>query len=216
MASTLGPVLIKSLKSNPKERLDMILEPLQVMIQLALLGFCPRGTKISISENILSLQRPTWSQGMYRWYGRDSKEDLYYLFHAIRRYYIWYKNDEEEIYDYILKKSKKGIKKLIETYENTEKTSLIHTLSLYKNILDLESPDLFKTEDDTTINLDHVFKTITVIYNKKLLLIVISTLKLIEEEKDEGHRLEYYDGIQKILSPTNTRIRAWIRDKMSC
>jgi hypothetical protein len=93
---------------------------------------------------------------------------------------------------------------------------LIHTLSLYKNILDLESPDLFKTEDDTTINLDHVFKTITVIYNKKLLLIVISTLKLIEEEKDEGHRLEYYDGIQKILSPTNTRIRAWIRDKMSC
>ena len=216
MASTLGPVLIKSLKSNPKERLDMILEPLQVMIQLALLGFCPRGTKISISENILSLQRPTWSQGMYRWYGRDSKEDLYYLFHAIRRYYIWYKNDEEEIYDYILKKSKKGIKKLIETYENTDKTSLIHTLSLYKNILDLESPDLFKTEDDTTINLDHVFKTITVIYNKKLLLIVISTLKLIEEEKDEGHRLEYYDGIQKILSPTNTRIRAWIRDKMSC
>jgi hypothetical protein len=216
MASTLGPVLIKSLKSNPKERLDMILEPLQVMIQLAILGFCPRGTKISISENILSLQRPTWSQGMYRWYGRDSKEDLYYLFHAIRRYYIWYKNDEEEIYDYILKKSKKGIKKLIETYENTEKTSLIHTLSLYKNILDLESPDLFKTEDDTTINLDHVFKTITVIYNKKLLLIVISTLKLIEEEKDEGHRLEYYDGIQKILSPTNTRIRAWIRDKMSC
>jgi hypothetical protein len=216
MASTLGPVLIKSLKSNPKERLDMILEPLQVMIQLAILGFCPRGTKISISENILSLQRPTWSQGMYRWYGRDSKEDLYYLFHAIRRYYIWYKNDEEEIYDYILKKSKKGIKKLIETYENTDKTSLIHTLSLYKNILDLESPDLFKTEDDTTINLDHVFKTITVIYNKKLLLIVISTLKLIEEEKDEGHRLEYYDGIQKILSPTNTRIRAWIRDKMSC
>ena len=216
MASTLGPVLIKSLKSNPKERLDMILEPLQVMIQLAILGFCPRGTKISISENILSLQRPTWSQGMYRWYGRDSKEDLYYLFHAIRRYYIWYKNDEEEIYDYILKKSKKGIKKLIETYENSEKTSLIHTLSLYKNILDLESPDLFKTEDDTTINLDHVFKTITVIYNKKLLLIVISTLKLIEEEKDEGHRLEYYDGIQKILSPTNTRIRAWIRDKMSC
>jgi hypothetical protein len=216
MASTLGPVLIKSLKSNPKERLDMILEPLQVMIQLAILGFCPRGTKISISENILSLQRPTWSQGMYRWYGRDSKEDLYYLFHAIRRYYIWYKNDEEEIYDYILEKSKKGIKKLIETYENTDKTSLIHTLSLYKNILDLESPDLFKTEDDTTINLDHVFKTITVIYNKKLLLIVISTLKLIEEEKDEGHRLEYYDGIQKILSPTNTRIRAWIRDKMSC
>ena len=216
MASTLGQALIESLKSNPKERLDMILNPLQVMIQLAILGFCHRGTKISISENMLSLQRPTWSQGMWRLYGRDSKEDLYYLFHAIRRYYLWYKNKDEEIYDYILNKSKKGIKKLIETYENTERTSLIHTLSLYKNILDLESPDLFKTEDDTTTNLDTVFKTITAVYDKKILLIVISTLKLMEGEKDELHRLEYYEGLQKILAPINARLRGWIREKMSC
>jgi hypothetical protein len=216
MATTLGPALIESLKSNPKERLDMILEPLQVMIQLAILGFCPRGTKISINENILTLQRPTWSQGMWRWYGRDSKEDLYYLFHAIRRYYLWYKNADEEIYDYILKQAKKGIKKLIETYENTERTSLIHTLSLYKNILDLESPDLFKTEDNTAMNMDQVFKTITTIYDKKILLIVISTLKLMEEEKEETHRLEYYHGIQKMLAPVNARVRGWIREKMSC
>ena len=216
MASTLGPALMGSLKSNPKERLDMILEPLQVMIQLAILGFCPRGTKISISENILTLQRPTWTQGMWRWYSRDSKEDLYYLFHAIRRYYLWYKNTDEEIYDYILKQAKKGIKKLIETYENTEKTSLIHTLSLYKNILDLESPDLFKTDDDTTINLDQVFKTITAVYDKKILLIVISTLKLMEEEKDDFHRLEYYEGLQKLLAPVNARVKGWIREKMSC
>jgi len=61
MAATLGPALIEGFKSNPKERLDMILEPLQVMIQLAILGFCPRGTKISINENILTLQRPTFT-----------------------------------------------------------------------------------------------------------------------------------------------------------
>jgi len=216
MASTLGPALIESLKSSPKERLDMILEPLQVMIQLAILGFCPRGTKISINENILSLQRPTWSQGVWRWYGRDSKYYLYYLFHAIRRYYLWYKNKDERIYNYILNKAKIGLKKLIETYENTERTSLIHTLSLYKNILDLESPDLFKTEDNTTANLDTVFKTITAVYDKKILLIVINTLKLMEEEKDELHRLEYYEGLQKILAPINARLRAWIREKMSC
>ena len=85
-----------------------------------------------------------------------------------------------------------------------------------KNILELESPDLFKTDDDTTINLDQVFKTIIAIYNKKILLIVISTLKLIEEEKDELHRNEYYEGLQKILAPTNARIRAWIREKLTC
>ena len=42
-----------------KERSDMILEPLQVMIQLALLYFCPVGTKVSVSENILHLHQKT-------------------------------------------------------------------------------------------------------------------------------------------------------------
>ena len=40
-----------------KERSDMILEPLQVMVQLGLLSFCPIGTKVSVSENLLHLQQ---------------------------------------------------------------------------------------------------------------------------------------------------------------
>ena len=41
--------LIDLVKTNKtKESADMILEPLQVMITLALLSFCPLGTKIYI------------------------------------------------------------------------------------------------------------------------------------------------------------------------
>ena len=69
-----------------KEETDMILEPLQVMVQLALLAYCPIGTKVSVSNNILQIQRPTLFQGVWRWYNQDGKDDLYYLFHAIRRY----------------------------------------------------------------------------------------------------------------------------------
>ena len=82
---------------SKKERSDMILEPLQVMIQLALLSHCPIGTKVSVSDNILQLHHPTMYQGLWRWYNSDSKDDLYYLFHAIRRYYKWYKSDEWSI-----------------------------------------------------------------------------------------------------------------------
>ena len=216
MSNILGPVLIQSLKLNPKERSDMILEPLQVMIQLAILGFCNKGTKISISENILTLQRPTWIQGVWRWYGRDSKEDLYYLFHAIRRFYLWYRDNDDEKYYYILERAKTGIKKLIETYENTEKTSLIHTLSLYKNILDLENTDLFKSDDDSVVSLDNVFINIMEVYNDKILLIVFSTLKLMEEDADKNRFNNYYVGLQNILNPTNIKIRSWIRENLTC
>ena len=40
-----------------KERSDMILEPLQVMIQLALLSYTPVGTKVSVSGNLLQIQQ---------------------------------------------------------------------------------------------------------------------------------------------------------------
>jgi hypothetical protein len=216
MASSIAQKLvIENLKSTPKERADMILEPLQVMIQLAILGFCPKGTKISISENTLFLQQPTFIQGVLRWYGRDCREDLYYLFHALRRFYLWYKNEDTTTYDYILERSKYGIKKLIETYD-TERSSLIHTLNLYKNILDLESPDLFKSEEVETVNLDSVFKNITQLYDKKLLRTVICSLKLMEEEQNETHIHHYCQGLQNMLIPTQNNIKSWIRENLTC
>ena len=216
MSSIAQNLVIENLKSAPKEKLDMILEPMQVMIQLALLGSSPRGTKISIQENILTLQRPTYFQGVWRWYSRDCREDLYYLFHAIRRYYLWYKNDDNDFYTLILNKAKKGLSKLIETYQNTDQTSLLHTLTLYKNILDLENPDLFKTEEEGAVSLDIVFQKIKSIYNKKILLIVISVLKLIDLESVDKHKLEYYNGLQEILKPLHQKIKTWIREKLTC
>ena len=65
--------------AQQKERQDMILEPLQVMIQLSLVSHCPLGTKVSISNNILHIQKPTVSQGIVRWWFGDNKDDLYYL-----------------------------------------------------------------------------------------------------------------------------------------
>ena len=158
-----------------KERQDMILEPLQVMIQLSLVSFCPVGTKVSISNNILHIQKPTMSQGVVGWWYGDNKDDLYYLFHAIRRYYLWYKKDDNPIYAYILKNAIKGIDALINTYKNTKLTTITTTLQMYKNILDLENEELFKTED-AAVNLDSVFQNITNIYEKRILIVVYNII----------------------------------------
>ena len=44
---------------KPKDKIDMILEPLQSMIQLAILSVKPIGTKLAIHENILYIQEPS-------------------------------------------------------------------------------------------------------------------------------------------------------------
>jgi len=193
----------------------MILEPLQVMIQLALLAYCPIGTKLSISENILHLQLPSWSQGVTRWYMKDNKDDLYYLFQAIRRYYLWYKPDSNVIYEKILETAIKGIRKLIKTYENTDKISIRHTLTLYTNILSLESPELFKETTEDAISLDSVFENITKLYNNKILSIVYNSL-LILDTSSENDIQHISTGLQEILKPQHLKIKTWIRENLTC
>ena len=55
------------LGGSQREKMDMVLEPMQVMIQLALLSYSPIGSKISVSNNILTIQKPSYVQGVTRW-----------------------------------------------------------------------------------------------------------------------------------------------------
>lgn len=221
MSTSTADMAIKMLKTNKKrERTDMILEPLQVMITLAILGFSPIGTKVNIYKNTLYLHKPSFLQGAWRWYEGDSKDDLYYLFHAIRRYYKWYKNKDNEIYDYILSLAKEGITKLMETYKTADKQSILHTLALYRNILDLNAPELFKTggnseDNKDTINLDQVFSRVTSLYNQKVLMIIFSTLKILEETTSPFIRNDYINGLSHMIKPTETAISQWIQTHLT-
>ncbi len=215
LKTTLQYITMNSLQTQ-KERTDMILEPLQVMIQLGLLSFCPTGTKVSVSDNLLHLQQPSYFQGTIRWWQADNKDDLYYLFHAIRRYYKWYKPQNNKVYNYILTLAIKGITKLTETYSKTDKTSITHTLNLYKNVLGLENPDLFRDAEESSINIDKVFEGIVKTYDERLLKAIFCIFKLMTDETIEQNIQLYLASIQNLLSPTNVLLRKWIYDNLTC
>ena len=211
-----GKNIMEMLRTKEKERADLILEPMQVMIQLALLAHSPIGTKISVSNNILSIQPPSITQGVYRWWNNDNKDDLYYLFHAIRRYYKWYKSQKDEVYQYILAWAVKGLDKLSETYNKADKNNIRHTLALYRNVLDLKTDDIFKDNTTDTVTIDQVFKEIISIYDDRLLYITHNTLLMMEEEMNTEFKQKLLDGLTLILEPMNIKIRKWILEKMAC
>ena len=213
----LKPENIKSIyetfKGHSKEKHDMILEPFQVMVQLALLSFSPHGTKISINNNILTLQNPTVSQGIIRWYNSDSKDDLYYLFHAVRRFYKWYKTRNTIIFTYILKLSRRGIDMLVKTYTNSTRDSITHMLLLYKSLLDVNTSEIF---DEDYCEIDKVFCNIADLYDTKMLNIIYNILQNIEGEENNDFKQNYMDGLQILMHPTNMRIRSWIQENLAC
>ena len=202
------------LMTQQKEKVDMILEPLQVMIQLAVISHCPVGTKVSINDNLLVIQQPTWSQGILRWYKNDNKDDLYYLFHAIRRFYIWYKKTDNKIYNYILEKAIGGLNKLIETYKKSDRQSILHTLNLYKNVLELDNTALFKNEEEHTVTMDSVFGKIIGLYNEKTLRVVYNTLLLLDDETNMENKEHYINSLSKFLMPINNSVRVWIQENL--
>lgn len=215
MASYLGHIGFKNIYDyfngkKQREKLDYILEPFQAMTQLALLSFCPVGSKLTINDNILTIQQPGISQGIIRYFNDDNKEDLYYLMNVFRRFFDYYKfmlDSDEELYNLLIKLSIKGIDKLTETYTNTNKINVLHTLQMYKVVL--TNRDFFNSSDiNSDTNIDNIFIKISEIYKKEEYVIILNLLTLLEKNC-EGYS-NYIDGVNIIMDITNKKIKQWI------
>jgi len=65
------------------QTLQYLLDPLTVIIKLAILRYKPVGTKLSIQNNALYLQEPGPFQALCRYFGHSNKSDLQYLYNPI-------------------------------------------------------------------------------------------------------------------------------------
>ena len=169
MQSTLQLIYNAVGSRRKKERFETILEPLQAILQIAMLAFYPVGTKITIKNNIMMLQSPNYTQSMSRWYNNDAKEDLYFLFnvfHRFKKFYAHYKADapasvQHRLYALLIDLSQTGINKLIRTYGQTDKPHILQTLTMYKFILDDQlSPDLMTLQPNATNSKPYKMKPI--------------------------------------------------------
>jgi hypothetical protein len=132
-----------------KERFDIILEPLQALTQLSALAFCPIGSKLTISNNLLYIQIPGWGQGLLRTFNNDKRDDLFYLFNVIIRFNTFYgylktandsSDEDTKLFKLLIKLAKQGIDNLLLTYSAIDQPSLLHTLHMYRTLLD--NPEL--------------------------------------------------------------------------
>jgi hypothetical protein len=210
------------MSAKPKDKVDMILEPLQSMIQLSLLSTCPIGTKLQIQENILYLQTPNLIQPVARWYHSDKKDDLYFLYSVIKRFIKWYHptNNKKsplsmELYQLISTMSMEGLTVLFKTYSSCQSTSVIQVIQMYKNLLETNNDrilmDEYLVSEEHKINIDEVFERIIAIYDKTILQIVHHTLQLIRQEEIPENQYHMIQGLNIIFSKYNKLITDWIK-----
>jgi len=205
-----------------KGKIEMVLEPLQSMIHIALLSATPIGTKITIHENIIELQIPSIIQPFNRWFHSDKKDDLYFLFQVIKRFLKWYNPEMNskspinlELYNNIIKMSIIGLENLVKTYMSTDNNSIIEVIQMYKKLLtdainvnDNEANELENIVDKKSI--DDIFINIIEIYDEYIINVIGNTLILIKNEEDNIMVDNYINGLGLLMSKTNKKIKDWI------
>jgi len=209
--------------TRQKDKIDTILEPLQAMIQLALLGMSPIGTKLQIQENILYVQPPTFIQGIARWYNADKKDDLYFLYSVIKRYIKWYNPSSNkksplpiELYQLITTMATEGLNQLFKTYSSTDANTVIHVIQMYKNLLEYNNDKILVDEyivdvEKNKVNIDEVFERIIAVYDVNILKVIHHTLLLIKQEADGNIQSHNIDGLNRMLMKYNKAIKEWVK-----
>ena len=208
--------------NKQKDKVDMILEPLQSMIQLALLSVCPVGTKLRIKENILYLQMPNLAQPLVRWYNADKKDDLYFLYAVIKRFITWYNSAlhaksimSQELYQLIITMSIEGLNNLFKTYTASDSNTVIHVIQMYKNLLEYNNDKImiedYIVDGENKINIDEVFEKIITIYDENILDVIYYSLLQAQAESEIHHRNNMIDGLNMMLNKYNLIIKEWIQ-----
>lgn len=201
-----------------KEQIETILEPFQCILQLALLSYCPQGSKLNMSNNLLEVQLPGYKQSFIRWYQTDRCNDLVHLFNACKRFPIFYKRIlEERFYELLVQKAIKGIENLMNTYSTSrDHNFILQTLFFYKKILmdslgkEEKSSSLSPSSSSPEIN--DIFIEIRKLYSKEEFRLIYDLLKLMDT-KPSLYK-EYIAGIKEILYPTFLQIPQWIQTKL--
>ena len=207
-----------------KERYEMILEPFQALVQLAMLSFCPVGSRLAISSNLLSIQTPSFTTSITRSYYQDCREDLVYLFSVITRFRLFYGHmekaggDSERLYSLLVLLGRQGLEKIIQTYTNTGHGSLIQQLKMYRAMLDRPEAEWHRHEPDTSgggeprDDIDGVFIHIRELYSTAHMAIVLNALELMQESP--GDYISYMSAIDSSMRPVCLRVQKWIHQNI--
>jgi hypothetical protein len=107
---------------------SVLLDPLSVIIKLAILGNKPIGTKILIQNNVIYLQEPGPFQSICRLFYKSNKTDLQFMYNPIQiacSSFLTKEGIEKHPRIKILFScAQNGLRKLMETYKNCSIISL--------------------------------------------------------------------------------------------
>uniref|UniRef100_A0A6C0I9D4 Uncharacterized protein n=1 Tax=viral metagenome TaxID=1070528 RepID=A0A6C0I9D4_9ZZZZ len=191
-----------------------ILDPLSVIIKLAILSNKPIGTKICISNNIICLQDPGPFQAFCRYIFSTTKSDIQYIYNPIQLACQQYLSKDSVSKNPKLKElfkcAQNGLVKLSETYKSCSIIRLC--INYYATLIDnhlqeIYNDGLFKSDSMTPLYTNELAKIFTKLWTQERIKIILNlTTFLIGDE----HAATNVKSVETIMVDIDTQVQKLI------
>jgi len=191
-----------------------ILDPLSVIIKLAILSNKPIGTKICISNNIIFLQEPGPFQSLCRYIFSTNKTDIQYIYNPIQIACQNYLSKEAIKQNPKLKElfkcAQNGLHKLCETYKTCSiiRLCINYYITLIDNYLqEIYNEALFKNDNMTPLYTNELTKIFSKLWTQERIKIILNlTTFLINDE----HAAANVKSVETIMTDIDTQVQGLI------
>ena len=181
-----------------------ILDPLSVIIKLAVIGNKPVGTKILIINNVIYLQEPGPFQALCRVFFKTNKTDLQYMYNPIELACKQFLSKEfvkntQRIKDLFIC-AQIGIKRLIETY----KTNSIICLTLnYFNVIitnhveQTYNENIFNKDGMTSLYTKELLEKLVGYWSQEKIKVVLDLISFLTNDKSASSNVKSLENIME-------------------
>jgi hypothetical protein len=185
---------------------NYLLDPLSVIIKLAILSNKPVGTKILILNNVLYFQEPGMFQSISRYFYQTNKTDLQFMHNPIHFACCYFLNK-----DFVSKTprikslfqcSLNGIKKLIETYKSNSVICLAlnYFTILIQNYLDQNfNESIFQKDGLTILYTKELVASLNSLWNQEKIKVILDLITFLTNDKSASANVKSLENIMQTI-----------------
>ena len=189
-----------------------ILDPLSVIIKLAVLSNKPVGTKICISNNIIFLQEPGPFQSFCRYIFSTNKTDIQYLYNPIQLACQTYLTKDAVLKNPKLKElfkcAQNGLVKLSETYKTCSIIRLC--INYYATLIDnhlqeIYNENLFKKDVMTPLYTTELTNSFNKLWTQDRIKIILNLTTFLISDENAGLNVK---SVETIMTDIDKQIQS--------
>jgi len=190
-----------------------ILDPLTVIIKLAILSNKPVGTKICIQNNVLYFQEPGPFQAFCRYFYKTNRTDIQYMYnpiqlacqHFLTKEYVQ-KTPRMKI---LFKCAQRGLDKLLETYKNCAiiRLCINYYYTLIANYVDdIYNDQIFHKDGMTSLYGQEIVSSLTAQWTQEKIKVILNLIEFLNGDTMAEDNVKSLENIVNNIDKSSQKI----------